>query len=82
MTDLEKGIDRWCPEHITTGTVAKYCGVSKVTVLRWIEKGHLNAFRLPEGHCRIHRDDFFAFLAKNSIPIRNKNNNTTKEVQP
>ena len=57
------------PEYFTTGAVAQYCGVSKVTVLRWINKGHLTAFRLPEGHYRIHRDDFGKFLAKYSIPV-------------
>ena len=57
-------------EYLTTGTAAKYCGVSKVTVLRWIDKGHLAAFRLPEGHYRIHRDDFTEFLVKYSIPVR------------
>jgi excisionase family DNA binding protein len=39
-------------------------------VLRWIEKGNLTAFRLPGGQNRIHRDDFFAFADRHSIPIR------------
>ena len=58
------------PEYLTTGVIAQYCGVSKVTVLRWINKGYLAAFRLPEGHYRIRRDDFDKFLAKHSIPVR------------
>jgi excisionase family DNA binding protein len=58
------------PEYLTTGVVARHCGVSKVTVLRWIEKGSLTSFRLPGGQNRIHRDDFFAFASKHSIPIR------------
>ena len=58
------------PEYLTTGVIAQYCGVSRVTVLRWIYKGHLAAFRLPEGHYRIRRDDFSEFLAKHSIPVR------------
>lgn len=57
------------PEYLTTGTVAKYCGVSKVTVLRWIDKGDLTAFKLPGGQNRIHKDDFFNFASKHSIPI-------------
>jgi len=57
-------------EYLTTGVVARYCGVSKVTVLRWIYKGYLAAFRLPEGHYRIHRNDFNKFLAKYDIPVR------------
>ena len=68
---MEKALEEWCPEYLTTGAVAKYCGVSKVTVLRWIEKGYLSAFRLPpRGQNRIHREDFSEFLAKHSIPIR------------
>jgi len=58
------------PEYLTTGVVARHCGVSKVTVLRWIERGNLTSFRLPGGQNRIHRDDFFAFASKHSIPIR------------
>ena len=59
-TALKKGHS----EFLTTGTVAKHCGVSKVTVLRWIEEGYLPTFRLPKGHNRIHREDFFKFLNK------------------
>lgn len=66
---MERRLAEWCPEYVTTGTVAEYCGVSKVTVLRWIRKGYLAAFRLPEGHYRMHRDDFYKFLVENSIPI-------------
>ena len=64
-----KELEEQYPEYITTGAVAEYCGVSRVTVLRWIHKRHLVAFRLPEGHYRIHRDDFGKFLAKYGIPI-------------
>jgi len=55
-------------EYYTTGNVAKLCGVSRITVLRWIEKGYLAAFRLPEGHYRIHVSDFNKFLEKYNIP--------------
>jgi excisionase family DNA binding protein len=58
------------PQYLTTGTVAKHCGVSKVTVLRWIEKGNLVSFRLPGGQNRIHRDDFYTFALKHKIPLR------------
>ena len=67
---MKESLEQWFPEHATTGDIAKSCGVSKVTVLRWIEKGHLQAFRLPEGHYRIHRDDFAEFLKNNGMPIR------------
>jgi excisionase family DNA binding protein len=68
---LKKVLEKKYPEYLTTGIVARHCGVSKVTVLRWIEKGDLTAFRLPAGQNRIHRDDFYAFAAKHSIPIQN-----------
>jgi excisionase family DNA binding protein len=68
---LPKNQDEMYPVYLTTGTVARYCGVSKVTVLRWIEKGNLAAFKLPGGQNRIHRDDFFAFARKHNIPLKN-----------
>ena len=67
---MSKNRDEVYPVYLTTGTVAKYCGVSKVTVLRWIEKGNLVAFKLPGGQNRIHRDDFFAFANKHGIPLK------------
>ena len=70
MTNVGKELEEQYPEYISTGAVAKHCGVSKVTVLRWIGKRHLVAFRLPEGHYRIHRGDFGKFLAKHNIPVR------------
>lgn len=59
------------PLYLTTGVVARHCGVSKVTVLRWIEKGDMAAFKLPGGQNRIHREDFLTFAAKHKIPLRN-----------
>ena len=68
---MKTGTERKCPEYLTTSAVARQCGVSKVTVLRWIKKGVLTAFRLPGGQNRINRDDFYDFAAKYSIPIGN-----------
>lgn len=56
-------------EYLTTGVIAAYCGVSKITVLRWIAKGHLRAFRLPEGHYRVHTENFDDFCRKYEIPV-------------
>ena len=69
---MEKSVEEWCPEHITTGFVASYCGVSKATVLRWIKNGRLSAFRLPEGHYRMQRDHFAEFLTKHGMPLYHK----------
>ncbi len=66
---MSRNVKKMPREYLTTGTIAEYCGVSKVTVLRWIAKGHLTAFRLPEGHYRVRMDDFKNFLAKHNIPV-------------
>ena len=57
------------PEYITVGFIARRCGVSNTTVLRWIERGKLPAFRLPAGHYRIEREDFGEFLTNYGIPV-------------
>ncbi|MFQ5855968.1 MAG: helix-turn-helix domain-containing protein [Anaerolineae bacterium] len=54
---------------ITTGTVARYCGVTRNGVIRWIRQGKLEAFRTPGGHYRIRKADFRAFLKKFGIPV-------------
>lgn len=56
-----------CPQYVTTSFVASYCGVSGVTVLRWIEKGLLPAFRLPQGHYRIRLEDVSRFLERCNV---------------
>jgi len=55
---------------LTTGDVAKYCGVNLRTVIRWIERGHLKAYKLPgRGDNRIQMDDFLSFLDRNQMPV-------------
>jgi excisionase family DNA binding protein len=68
---LQNASEQWAPEFISVGFVAKRCGVSNTTVLRWISTGQLSAFRLPGGHYRIERDNFSDFLTKYSIPVHN-----------
>lgn len=53
-----------------TGEVAKLCGVTKVTVIRWIERGNLMAFRLPGGQYRIRREDILSFANNYHIPVK------------
>lgn len=57
------------PRYVSVGFVAKHCGVSNTTVLRWIGSGELAAFRLPGGHYRIDNRDFAAFTSKYRIPL-------------
>ena len=54
----------------TTGEVAKYCGVHFRTVIRWIERGKLKAYKLPgRGDNRIEEKDFIVFLEENGMPL-------------
>ncbi|MFP8966090.1 response regulator [Pokkaliibacter sp. CJK22405] len=55
---------------LTTGEVAKYCGVNFRTVIRWIERGQLKAFKLPgRGDNRISIEHFVAFLREHDMPV-------------
>lgn len=57
-------------QALTTGDVARYCGVHFRTVTRWIQKGHLKAFHLPgRGDSRIFVHDFLEFLKSHNIDI-------------
>lgn len=55
---------------LTTGEAAKYCGVNFRTIIRWIEKGRLKAYKLPgRGDHRIQITDFVDFLISNNMPV-------------
>ena len=73
------------PEFVSVGFIAKRCGVSNTTVLRWIGAGELSAFRLPGGHYRVDVRDFNTFRERYRIPIdtagtltKEKNRKTTR----
>lgn len=55
---------------LTSGEVAKLCNVNFRTVLRWIERGELAAYKLPgRGDSRIRIDDFLEFIAAHQMPL-------------
>ena len=55
---------------LTTGQIAGYCGVNFRTVIRWIERGHLKAYKLPgRGDNRVPLQEFLGFLRTHGIPI-------------
>jgi len=57
-------------EALTTGEVAKYCGVNFRTVIRWIGKGYIDAYKLPgRGDNRVPVDALLVFMNKNNMPI-------------
>ena len=58
------------PERLlTTGDIADYCQVSRVTVFQWIKKQQLPAFSTPGGHYRVKLSDFRRFLEKYDMPV-------------
>ena len=54
---------------LSTGDVARYCGVSPGAVWKWVKKGRLKAYRVPGGQYRIERGTFKAFLRENDMPV-------------
>lgn len=69
------------PQILTTGEIAKYCGVNFRTVIRWIERDLLKAFQLPgRGDNRITREDFLSFLQQHQMPIPQEFQSDTKRV--
>lgn len=57
-------------DSLTTGEIAKHCGVNLRTVARWIERGHLKAYQLPgRGDNRVEPKDFLEFLSRNGMPV-------------
>lgn len=65
----------------TTGDVAKFTGVNFRTVIRWIERGELEGYKLPgRGDHRVRHNDLLAFMVKNSIPLPEQWQDQTKKV--
>ncbi|MCA9084389.1 MAG: response regulator [Planctomycetaceae bacterium] len=55
---------------LTSGEVAKLCNVNFRTVLRWIERGDLPAYKLPgRGDNRIRVEDFMEFVSAHQLPV-------------
>lgn len=67
--------------NLTTGDIAKLCGVNFRTVIRWIQRGHLKAFQLPgRGDNRVQINDFLGFLRDNNMPIPDELQPTSRRV--
>lgn len=58
-------------QDLTSGQAAKYCGVSVRTLLNWINKGFIEAYKLPgeRGDHRIQPDALVSFMERSEIPI-------------
>src|SRR5690606_3123887 len=54
---------------LTSGEAARLCGVSFKTILRWIDRGLLQSYKLPgRGDHRITVDELRRFMRDNGIP--------------
>lgn len=56
-------------QYLTTHDIARLCGVSPGTVVRWIEAGRLNAYRTPGGHRRVLRSALLSFCSQYNVPM-------------
>jgi excisionase family DNA binding protein len=66
---------------LTTGEIASHCGVNFRTVIRWIERGCLNAYKLPgRGDNRVTVEEFVRFLVENQMPVPAEFQNQHKRV--
>ncbi len=57
-------------KSLTTGEIARQCGVSQRTVIRWIERGQLKAYQLPgRGDNRVEPEALLLFLRQHGMPV-------------
>lgn len=53
-----------------TGEVAKLCGVSLRTAIRWVERGQIKAHKLPgRGNNRVAVEDLIGFMKAHGMPV-------------
>jgi excisionase family DNA binding protein len=58
-------------EVLTTGEVARLCGVAPRTVSKWFDAGQLRGFKIPGSRDRrIPRDCLVRFMRAHGIPLR------------
>jgi excisionase family DNA binding protein len=66
-------------EFLTTGQAAALCSVTRNAVFKWIQSGHISAYRTAGGHHRINRRELERFMnasgtqpAKTPEPVRQR----------
>jgi excisionase family DNA binding protein len=58
------------PDVFSTHSAARFCRVTPMTIIRWIEEGRIRAYKTPGGHRRIMRADLEDFCRTNGIPMQ------------
>ncbi len=56
-------------QFYTTCEIAKFCGVSRITVKNWLEKNALPHFRTSGGHRRVKRSELIEYLETKGYPL-------------
>ena len=66
---MKPTVDHKRNSDLSTGDVAKYCGVCRRTVVAWIDLERLVGYRVPHSdHRRVARDDLKAFMLEHDYP--------------
>lgn len=58
------------PDVFSTHSAARFCRVTPMTIIRWIEEGRIRAYKTPGGHRRIMRADLEDFCRQAGIPMQ------------
>ena len=61
------------PTFITTSDLAKLCGVSRFTIINWVNEGKIKAIRTIGGHSRVPISEVISVLEKQHIEREKKN---------
>jgi excisionase family DNA binding protein len=69
-------------DHLSLGSVAKRCNVSRTTVYRWIISGQLKAYSLPSGHFRVIPVDLDEFCQSFGIAQSTADGPATRRAVP
>lgn len=63
----------------TTTQVGRICGVTQQAVIKWIDSGRLEGYRVPNSRARrVTREALLKFMKANNLPTRSLDQNTIK----
>ena len=55
------------PDVFSTHTAARFCRVTPMTIIRWVDESRIRAYKTPGGHRRIMRADLEDFCRRGGI---------------